>query len=122
MSYRPYQHSIRQPIFVDHNRSPRVVKIRGPDREIRNKMVEQWLANHYPGYQLIQTAKVKDNNRFYCRKTFRTADRRVKVVLFDFTEDAQREGDTVNRMFPGGTMIRVWARQGSLPTRIENFT
>ncbi|CAF1667994.1 unnamed protein product [Adineta ricciae] len=113
---------MRQSAFVDHKRSPRVVPIHGANREIRHQKVEQWLAKHYPGHQIIQTAKIKENDRLYCRKTFRTVDGRVEVVFFDATEDARREMHTYTRMFPGGTMIHVWPRQGSIPTQIEYFT
>ncbi|CAF1020671.1 unnamed protein product [Adineta ricciae] len=107
------------PVF---DRSPKVVVISGPDAESRHKKIEGWLNKHYPGHQLIQTAKVKQNDRFYCRKTFRTSKGQVKAVYFDFTNSLNNKIDTTNRMFAGGTMIRIWARQGSQPTRAEHFT
>ncbi|CAF1176347.1 unnamed protein product [Adineta ricciae] len=120
-AYRSYHHSIGQTAFVDHKRSPRIVPLRGENREIRYQKMEQWMAKHYPHNQTIQTAKIKENNRFYTRRTFRTVDGRIEVVFFDITEDTRREMHTYTRMFPGGTMIHVWPRQGSVPTRIEYF-
>ncbi|CAF1012807.1 unnamed protein product [Adineta ricciae] len=108
-----------EPVF---DRSSKVVVISGSDAETRHKKIERWLNKHYPGHQLIQTAKVKQNDRFYCRKTFRTSKGQVKAVYFDFTNSLNNKIGTTNRMFAGGTMIRIWARQGSQPTRTEHFT
>ncbi|CAF1399061.1 unnamed protein product [Adineta steineri] len=122
MSYRSYHHSIQQPAFVDHKRFTRIVPISGKNRDIIYQKIDRWLDIHYAGYQLIQTAQIKENNRFYCRKTFRTADGRIKVILFDSTDDALYERNNTSLMFQGGTKIRVWTRQTSIPTRIEYFT
>ena len=78
-----------------------------------------WLVQHYPGLKLVQLAIISKNNRAYGRTTFTAANRQQKVVLFDITKAAQNNLSTSMRIFPAGTVVRLWPGSGSTPARLQ---
>lgn len=117
---RTFNYWTQQRISADRLGSPpTVIVINGPNSEVRYSKILRWSDRHYPGYKLIQSARVKENDRYYCRQTIRTAYGQQKVVYFDITDSLIRELDTKSRLFPGGTMIRIWPPRAGRPERQE---
>jgi hypothetical protein len=112
---------MKQHIKADHGKAPRAVVINEIDSDKSSEKIAQWLLQHYPGLQVIQLATIKQNNRFYNRATFNTANGQRKVVLFDVTASHRNNMSTSVRIFPAGTMVRLWAGTESTPTRIQVF-
>ncbi len=105
--------------MADQLKSPRVIVLNETDSEKSGKKQADWLAQHYPGFKLIQMANVNQNNRIYNRVTFNTANGQRQVVLFDVSASYLNNLSTSMRVFPEGTMVRLWPRSGSTPTRIQ---
>ena len=117
--YSPYYSWNSYQYVIDESKRPRAVTINEQDPEIVMKKIDQWLSQHYPGYQINHVEIVKPDRRVYARANFRTADRQEKTVLFDVTAAAQSYMNTMMRMFSPGTVVRLWPGAGSRPTRYQ---
>ena len=67
----------------------------------------QWLNQHYPGYNRIQQAFLKFNNRFYDRLTIMTNSGKTKVFFFDITRAVQQTLQSAGEHFATGTISRL---------------
>ncbi len=109
----------QQQLISDQAKEPRIVMINETDYEKAIEKVTEWLRRHYPGLKIGQLAVVNQNNRALGRANFTTANGQRKVVLFDLTRAAQYNLSTSMRMFPEGTVIRLWPGAGSAPPRVQ---
>jgi len=105
--------------MADQLRSPKVVVINEIDSEKSGQKQADWLAQHYPGFKLIQMANLNKQNRIYNRVTFNTPKGQRQVVLFDVSASYLNNMSPSMRTFQEGTMVRLWPRSGSTPTRIQ---
>jgi len=106
-------------LVVDQAKEARIVIINETDSEKSAAKQARWLNQHYPGLKIIQMANVNQNNRVYIRATFITVNGQRMVVLFDVTATFLGDMNTSMRIFPAGTMVRIWPRIGSRPTRVQ---
>lgn len=116
-SLRSARHRRQGQLSIDRVNTPKVILINERDPEKSAERIVEWLFQHYPGLKIDQLAVVKQNNRFYQRATFKTANGQQKIVLFDITAALQNNMRTSAQVFQAGTMVRLWPRTGSTPTR-----